>query len=326
MKKCVCVLTLIVLICMELCSCGAKSGEAGPAPTPPESGGASPTTAPFAEGADAAPSYKAEPTQSVAEAMEQTAMPGPLPSPSSTVIAPEPEFYVRLGDYAQENELGWANTVTVESISEDHSSLTLSASWTRYTGFDHVTANLNGNKATFDTGVQLAEIEFEKDALQLTFLTEPEEGQYGFDVGTSRFRYFTQEDWDRLTIECDTDYILSNDESLGWIHENVTYVGEDELLQGSVYPPSYLRFFPDGTLTYWCTVPGAESDTIYRHQTTYQIALRRLFIGDVEYEMWLDSGALPILHLTAVDSDALGLQGTYMLGDDRGIYPQLQQG
>ena len=259
------------------------------------------------------PSASAEIAPTQPELSAETSEPPPSPTAQP--------FYAKVGDYIQDSDYGGTNEIYIQSISADHSTVTLNGDWHRYIGFQDVVATLDGNVATFDTGVQQGKIEFQENSLILTFLTEPLNDQYGFDTFTPmQFDYFTQEELEQQYADGNAWILLNNNDGWGWIHSSVD--PSNDLF--AKYCPVYLRFFPDGTVKCWLITPDGVTDIIDIQQCSYRVGYNRLWVNDAEYEMVVGEGAAWHLYLTAVGDDPLGLNGSYELGDD-GFYSSFQR-
>lgn len=297
------VLALALALALTLAGCGKEENTPPPGPSPEAA--TEPATT---------PSPAAVPTPSPTE--EATPTPEPSPSPTSTPLPnpteKEKPFYAKVGTYNQDSEYGGTNDIYIESISPDQSSLTFFGNWDRSFGIGDETperAALNGNVATFDTGVHKGKIEFKADCLLFTFLESPMADHVG---EPSRFDYKTQEELIQEYIDWQSGMLLGNGMESEWIHDSIDPPYES----WARYCPVYLRFFADGTVKCKFVIPGGVQDTIEDDQYNYQVGYNRMVINGTEYEMFIDAGATLQLHLTATGDDPLGLDGYYQLGDD----------
>lgn len=300
------VLALALALALTLAGCGKEENTPPPGPSPEAA--AEPATT---------PSLAAVPTPSPTE--EATPTPEPSPSPTSTPLPSPTEketpCYAKVGTYNQDSEYGGTNEIYIESISPDQSSLTFFGNWDRSFGIGDETperAALNGNVATFDTGVHKGKIEFKADCLLFTFLESPMADHVG---EPSRFDYKTQEELIQEYIDWQSGMLLGNGMESEWFHSPARDPGE--------YIPVTLLFSEDGTVT--CTtrrfignpegVIWDEDWEVTEYQLPYQTGYKRITVDGNEYEMFVDMGATWHLYLTALGDDPFGLDGEYQLGD-----------
>lgn len=304
MKKKLCAAALSLALAVTLAGCG-KEVSAPPVPSPlPEETATGPAVPSQSIAAKPSPKKQAIPKPT------PTPVPTPTPTPSPSPTEKDTPLYAKVGEYVQDSEYGGTNSVFIKSISADHTAVTLRGEWDRSFGFDEdVAASLDGNAATFDTGVHKGKIEFKPDYLLFTFTESPLADHVG---EASRFDYKTPEELNREYID-GLAYILQNsNDTWEWIRDPI----ESPMGDDSLYSPVHLSFSPNGTVKCELIGPPIGGNSLLNiQQCSYQVGCDWLVIDGAEYEMVLDEGAAWHLYLTALDSDPLGLSGAYELGE-----------
>lgn len=216
-------------------------------------------------------------------------------SSSDEQAATEQMNQFHLGIYtAPENP----DTFTIKDINDDE--VQFNIAWFRIASLDDTVARRNGEKWDFQsrgtTGYFVLENE---NTIRVTLLTS--DLPY-IEPGDFIFEYSGTEE------EALTDYyesiLLMNDDERGWV-----FTGEN-LLSESTPPAYFIRFYDNGTMTYWVK-ESTGSENYKEHQGTYQINADVILLNGEEYQLFAETTGVTRMKLTAVGEYEIDLSGYY---------------
>ena len=191
--------------------------------------------------------------------------------------------------------------------------------WYRIASIRHVTAYIDGDTASFDCedeyGVHASgTMEIHGDDGSITLTLKEFESAF-ITPGTYTYDYFGTEE--EYVIAYNKSVLLMNRDNWGWAKTGeIDGDGFGGMVLDNVRYPLYIRFFEDGTCTYWKRISVGGVSEYQTYHGSYKVGADTITIDGCDYKLSAYTAGNTMMDLYALGDYAVDLSGYYFCGEN----------